>query len=124
MHDYLDSVGSEKFLVAFTNEEDSFSRRPGQVTTALKRRKIQFTRWIENIFSRIKMHFQKKRFQTCFQNKIDSSGAINKSFEQCHLLNSRSGFSPFVGTLVQFQKTSQNLFQICILYISRFEFYT
>ena len=106
MDDYLDSVGSEKFLVAFTNDQDSFSRRPGQVTTGLKRRKIHFTRWIGNIFSRIKMHFySKNRFQTCFQNKIDGAvidGAINKSFEQCHLLNSRFGFSAFVGTLVQF----------------------
>ena len=99
MHDFLDSVGSEKFLVAFENDEHMFSRRPGQVTTALKRRKTQFTRWIENIFSRIKMHFQKKRFLNCFQDKIDPSDFISQSFDQCYLLNSRFGFEPVLGSL-------------------------
>ena len=99
MHDFLDSVGSQKFLVAFANDEHLFSRRPGQVTTALNRRKTQFTRWIENIFSRIKMHFQKKRFQNCFQDKINSSDFISQSFEQCHLLNSWFGFEPILGML-------------------------
>ena len=99
MHDFLDSVGSEKFLVAFEIDEHMFSRRPGQVTTALKRRKTQFTRWIENIFSRIKRHFQKKRFQNCFQEKNNSSDFISQSFEQCHLLNSRFGFEPVLDML-------------------------
>ena len=90
--DFLDNVGSGKFLVAFRNDQDLFSRRPGQVTKGLKKRKIQFTRWIENIFTRINMHFKKKRFQKCFQNKVDSTEAISDSFDQCPLLNSRRGF--------------------------------
>ena len=36
--DFLDNVGSEKFLEGFRNDQDLFSRRPGQVTKGLKRR--------------------------------------------------------------------------------------
>ena len=86
LHDFLARIGAAHFESVFTNEQDSFSRKPGRETHGLKRRKIQFTHWIDNIFVKINWHLEKRKFRRCFEETgklFDGGMIISKDFNQC-----------------------------------------
>ena len=89
IHDFLTQMGAVHFESVFTNEQDYFSRKPGRETHGLKRRKIQFTQWIDNIFVKMNKHLEKRKFISCFEDngKLFGSGMmISKDFNQCPLI--------------------------------------
>ena len=86
LHDFLAGIGAAHFESVFTNEQDAFSRKPGRETHGLKRRKIQFTHWIDNIFVKINWHLEKRKFRRCFEENgklFDGGMMISKDFNQC-----------------------------------------
>ena len=70
IHDFLAQIGPVHFESVFKNEQDSFSRKPERETHGLKRRKIRFSQWIDNIFIKMNKHLEKRKFISCFEDKL------------------------------------------------------
>ena len=102
IHDFLAQTGASHFEFVFTNEQDSFSRKPGRETHGLKRRKIQFTQWIDNIFVKMNKHLEKRKFISCFEDNgklFDNGMMISKDFDQCPLIEATTIDEYFVNFL-------------------------
>jgi len=104
IHDFLANTGAIHFEGIFTNEQDSFSRRPGQETHGLRRRKIQFTQWIDNIFMKMSKHLEKRRFISCFEEHgklFDGGLTISEDFNQCPLIEA-TNIDDYFGNVINF----------------------
>ena len=103
IHDFLAQTGAAHFQSIFTNEQDSFSRRPGRETHGLKRRKIQFTQWIDNVFVKMSKHLEKRSFINCFEANgrlFDGGMVISEEFDQCPMIEATTIDEYFENLLV------------------------
>ena len=103
IHDFLNQTGPTHFQSIFTNEQDSFSRRPGRETHGLKRRKIQFTQWIDNVFVKMSKHLEKRSFINCFEANgklFDGGMVISEEFDQCPMIEATTIDEYFENLLV------------------------